>query len=102
MKKIPTTLEGSTATSPVDEPEPRSRLEVKPPDQWTDEERLKVARAIAEHRLSRVDLFYWQEIIVAGRNPYHLATEMMLNLSEVKERAHQAQERLVSTFERPS
>lgn len=75
---------------------------VKDPSAWTREEHWKVVRAIEEHRLSRVDLFYWQEIDVRQRNPFDLAVEMMLTVGEVKERARQARERLRATFDRPS
>ena len=72
------------------------------PDHWTDEEVWKVARAIEEHRLSRVDLYYWQEIDIRGRRVHDIAVEMMLTVSEVKDRLERARKQIEATFGRPT
>jgi DNA-directed RNA polymerase specialized sigma24 family protein len=74
---------------------------VKHPSDWTRDERRKVARAIAEHRLTTVDLFYWSEIDVQGRTAHDVAVEMMLTAREVEARLERARELLRDTLERP-
>ena len=75
---------------------------VKPPSDWTEEDREKVKRAISEHRLSRVDLYFWQEVTVHGRGLFSLAKKHMLTKAEVERRVALATANLESTFERPS
>lgn len=77
-------------------------MSLNPPSAWTHDERSKVARAIAEHRLTRVDLYYWIELDVRQRRVHDVAVEMMLTAPEVEGRAQRAREALRATFERPS
>lgn len=72
------------------------------PDDWSDEQVWKLARAIEEHRLSRVDLFYWHELDVRGVRPHDVAREMMLTVPEVLQRVEKARKQIGATFERPT
>lgn len=69
---------------------------------WTDEEIWVVARAIEEHRLSRVDLYYWYEHDIRGRGAHEVAREMMLTVPEVENRVERARKQVAATFERPT
>jgi hypothetical protein len=71
------------------------------PEDWTDEDRERVERALAEHRLSRVDLFLWREIDIEGRSPYDVAQRFLLQRAEIEHRLDVARARLESTFSRP-
>jgi hypothetical protein len=69
---------------------------------WSNDERRKVARAIAEHRLTTVDLYYWGEIDVRGRSVHDVAVEMMLTAREVEARLEKARALIRTALERPS
>ena len=75
---------------------------VKPPSEWTKKERQRVKRAISEHRLSRVDLYFWLEATIRGRGLFSLAKEHMLTKAEVERRVALATANVESTFGRPS
>jgi DNA-directed RNA polymerase specialized sigma24 family protein len=77
-------------------------MSLKAPGEWTDEERRRVAIAIAEHRLSRVDLFLWQEADLKARSARDLGVELMLTPSAVRRRVDRARERLQAAFDLPS
>lgn len=79
-----------------------ARKKLKLPAKWTDDERQRIARAISEHRLNRVDLYLWQEADHRGRNLHDLAVEFMLNRSEISARIARARAQIEATFARPS
>lgn len=74
---------------------------VKVPAEWSEEDRLKVVRALKEHRLNRVDLYVWQQAEISNRSAHDLGLEFLMTASEMKRRVESAGERLKSTLERP-
>jgi hypothetical protein len=75
---------------------------IEHPSKWTDEDRRKVLRAIAEHRLNRVDLYVWREMDVEGRSVHDMAVEFFATHAEIERRVEAARQRLQATLERPS
>lgn len=75
---------------------------IKGSSTWSEEERQKVARAMKEHRLNRVDLYLLREVDEQGRKVFDIAIEFMSTVNEIERRIEQARQRLSSTLSRPS
>ena len=73
----------------------------KHPTEWTEHELGNVRRAIAEHRLSRVDLFYFMATEVEGRSLHDIARETWLTERQVSVRVESARALVEAAFDRP-